>query len=449
MRLSRYFLPVLKETPAEAQIASHRLMLRTGMIKQASAGIYSWLPLGYRVLRKIEKIVHEEQQRAGHIPVLMPTLQSADLWRESGRYDAYGAELLRIRDRHDRDMLYGPTNEEMITDIFRSHVSSYKDLPMTLYHIQWKFRDEVRPRFGVMRGREFLMKDGYNFDLTKEDALHAYNRHLVSYLRTYERMGLQAVPMRADSGPIGGADTHEFLVLAETGESEVFYDSQITDLKFGDREIDYDSVEACAAVLEEFTSRYARTDETHDEAVFNQVPEDRRKVARGIEVGQIFYFGTKYSEAMGATVQGPDGKAVPVHMGSHGIGVSRLVGALIEANHDDKGIIWPWEVAPFQVGIVNLRQGDAATDEACEDLYKALGARGLDVLYDDRDERAGAKFATMDLIGLPVRITVGPRGLKNGVVELTDRRTGESEEIKPELVADRLVHGPGRCNCCA
>ena len=444
MRLSRYFLPVLKETPAEAQIASHRLMLRAGMIKQASAGIYSWLPLGYRVLKNVERIVHEEQQRAGHIPVLMPTLQSADLWKESGRYDAYGAELLRIRDRHDRDMLYGPTNEEMITDIFRSHVSSYKDLPLTLYHIQWKFRDEVRPRFGVMRGREFLMKDGYNFDLTKEDALHAYNRHLVSYLRTYERMGLQAIPMRADSGPIGGDDTHEFLVLAETGESEVFYDAEITELKFGDREIDYASHEACRAVLEEFTSRYARTDETHDEATFNEIPEDRRRVARGIEVGQIFYFGTKYSEPMGATVQGPDGKAVPVHMGSHGIGVSRLVGALIEANHDDKGIIWPEGVTPFDCGIVNLKQGDAGTDGACESLYSALKAKGLEPLYDDCEERAGAKFATMDLIGLPWRITVGPRGLDKGVVELTSRRTGESEELTPEAAVARLVeiYGP-------
>ena len=439
MRLSRYFLPVLKETPAEAQIASHRLMLRAGMIKQASAGIYSWLPLGYRVLKNVERIVHEEQQRAGHIPVLMPTLQSADLWKESGRYDAYGAELLRIRDRHDRDMLYGPTNEEMITDIFRSHVSSYKDLPLTLYHIQWKFRDEVRPRFGVMRGREFLMKDGYNFDLTKEDALHAYNRHLVSYLRTYERMGLQAIPMRADSGPIGGDDTHEFLVLAETGESEVFYDSEITDLKFGTREIDYDDKAQCQAILEEFTSRYARTDETHDEALFNQIPETRRRQARGIEVGQIFYFGTKYSEPMGATVQGPDGSQVPVHMGSHGIGVSRLLGAIIEASHDDKGIIWPEGVTPFHAGIVNLRQGDAATDAACEGLYKALTAKGLEPLYDDRDERAGGKFATMDLIGLPWRATVGPRGLEKGVVELTSRRTGDSEELSAEAAVDRIA----------
>ncbi len=439
MRLSRYFLPVLKETPAEAQIASHRLMLRAGMIKQATAGIYSWLPLGFKVLRKIENIVHEEQALAGHNPIQMPILQSADLWRESGRYDDYGAEMLRMKDRHGRDLLYTPTAEELVTDIFRSHVGSYKDLPLTLYQIQWKFRDEVRPRFGVMRGREFLMKDGYNFDLTKEDALHAYNRHLVSYLRTYERMGLQAIPMRADSGPIGGDDTHEFLVLAETGESEVFYDSAITDLKFGDREIDYDDPVQCRAVLEEFTSRYARTDETHDEALFNEIPEDRRRVARGIEVGQIFYFGTKYSEPMGATVQGPDGKPVPVHMGSHGIGVSRLVGAIIEASHDERGIIWPEGVTPFHAGIVNLKQGDAEADAACEALYAAMTALGLEPLYDDRDERAGGKFATMDLIGLPWRITVGPRGLKNGVVELTSRRTGENEELPPEDAVQRLA----------
>ncbi|WP_299045538.1 proline--tRNA ligase [uncultured Tateyamaria sp.] len=439
MRLSRYFLPVLKENPSEAQIVSHRLMLRAGMIKQSSAGIYSWLPLGFKVLRKLENIVHEEQVRAGHIPMLMPTLQSADLWRESGRYDDYGQEMLRITDRHDRDMLYGPTNEELITDIFRSHVGSYKDLPLTLYHIQWKFRDEIRPRFGVMRGREFFMKDGYNFDLTKEDALHAYNRHLVSYLRTYERMGLQAIPMRADSGPIGGDDTHEFLVLADTGESEVFYDSAVTDLTFGDREIDYDDEAQCRSVLEEFTSKYARTDETHNEALFNQIPEERRRVARGIEVGQIFYFGTKYSEAMNAVVQGPDGKQVPVHMGSHGIGVSRLVGAIIEASHDDNGIIWPEGVTPYHCGIVNLKQGDAEADAACDALYASLTALGLEPLYDDRNERAGGKFATMDLIGLPWRITVGPRGLKNGVVELTSRRTGASEEMPPEAAVKKVA----------
>ncbi len=439
MRLSRYFLPVLKETPSEAQIASHRLMLRAGMIKQSSAGIYSWLPLGFKVLRKLENIVHEEQVRAGHIPLLMPTLQSADLWRESGRYDDYGEEMLRIRDRHDRDMLYGPTNEELITDIFRSHVSSYKDLPLTLYHIQWKFRDEIRPRFGVMRGREFLMKDGYNFDVTKEDALHAYNRHLVSYLRTYERMGLQAIPMRADSGPIGGDDTHEFLVLADTGESEVFYDSAVTDIRLGERDIDYDDHAQCHAVMEEFTALYARTDETHDEAEFAKIPADRQRSARGIEVGQIFYFGTKYSDPLGARVQTADGEQVPVHMGSHGIGVSRLVGAIIEASHDDKGIIWPEGVTPFHCGIVNLKQGDDEADAACEALYSSLTALGLEPLYDDRNERAGGKFATMDLIGLPWRITVGPRGLKNGVVELTSRRTGESEELPPEQAVEKIA----------
>ena len=439
MRLSRYFLPVLRDNPAEAQIVSHRLMLRAGMIKQASAGIYSWLPLGFRVLRKLENIVHEEQARAGHMAMLMPTIQSADLWRESGRYDAYGAEMLRIKDRHDRDMLFTPTAEELITDIFRAHVGSYRDLPLTMYQIQWKFRDEVRPRFGVMRGREFYMKDGYNFDLTKEDALHSYNRHLVSYLRTYERMGLQAIPMRADSGPIGGDDTHEFLVLADTGESEVFYDSAVTDIRLGERDIDYDDKDQCRAIMEEFTALYARTDETHDAAKFNDIPEARRRSARGIEVGQIFYFGTKYSDPLGATVQGPDGKPVPVHMGSHGIGVSRLVGAIIEASHDDKGIIWPEGVTPYHCGIVNLKQGDADADAACEALYASLTALGLEPLYDDRNERAGGKFATMDLIGLPWRITVGPRGLKNGVVELTSRRTGESRELPPEQAVGKIA----------
>ncbi|MEZ5913874.1 MAG: proline--tRNA ligase [Paracoccaceae bacterium] len=439
MRLTRYFLPVLKENPAEAQIVSHRYMLRAGMIKQQAAGIYSWLPMGFRVLNRIEEIVHQEQVRAGHIPMLMPTLQPADLWRESGRYDDYGEEMLRITDRHKRDMLYGPTNEEMITDIFRAHVGSYKDLPLTLYHVQWKFRDEIRPRFGVMRGREFLMKDGYNFDLTKDDALHAYNRHMVSYLRTYERMGLTAIPMRAASGPIGGDNTHEFLVLAQTGESEVFYDNRVTTLKLGARDIDYDDKGQVAQVCEEFTTLYARTDETHDEAVFSKVPEAHRKIGRGIEVGQIFYFGTKYSDPMGANVVNDRGERVPVHMGSHGIGVSRLLGAIIEASHDDKGIIWPEGVTPFHAGLVNLKQGDGATDAACAEIYAALKARGLEALYDDRDERAGAKFATMDLIGLPWRITVGPRGLAAGKVELTSRRSGESVEMSAADAVARLA----------
>ena len=439
MRLSRYFLPVLKENPAEAQVVSHRLMLRAGMIKQSAAGIHSWLPLGFKVLQKLENIVHEEQIRAGHLPMQMPILQSTDLWRESGRYDDYGQEMLRIKDRHDRDLLFTPTAEELITDIFRAHVTSYKDLPLTMYQIQWKFRDEIRPRFGVMRGREFYMKDGYNFDLTKKDALHAYNRHLVSYLRTYERMGLQAIPMRADSGPIGGDDTHEFLVLADTGESEVFYDSAVTDIRLGEREIDYVDHAQCQAVMEEFTALYARTDETHDEALFNEIPEERRRSARGIEVGQLFYFGTKYSEPLGATVQGPDGQQQPVHMGSHGIGVSRLIGAIIEASHDENGIVWPEGVTPFHCGIVNLKQGDDAADAACDGLYKALNAIGLEPLYDDRSERAGGKFATMDLIGLPWRITVGPRGLRNGLVELTSRKTGESEELSPEATVQKVA----------
>ncbi len=439
MRLSRYFLPVLKENPSEAQIVSHRFMLRAGMIKQQAAGIYTWLPLGLRVLNRIQQIVNEEQVRAGHVPILMPTLQSADLWRESGRYDAYGPEMLRLKDRQDREMLYGPTNEEMVTDVFRAHVNSYKDLPLTLYQIQWKFRDEMRPRFGVMRGREFLMKDGYNFDIDRDSALHAYNRHMVSYLRTYERMGLTAIPMRAASGPIGGDNTHEFLVLAKTGESEVFFDRRVTELKLGDREVDYDDRAEVEAVCKEFTTLYARTDETHDAAIFDEVPEEFREVARGIEVGQIFYFGTKYSEAMNAVVVNDKGERVPVEMGSHGIGVSRLLGAIIEANHDDKGIIWPEGVTPFPVGIVNLKQGDEGTDAACEALYKAFRAAGMEALYDDRNDRAGAKFATMDLIGLPWRITVGPRGLANGVVELTSRRSGESVEVSAEEAVAKIV----------
>ena len=439
MRLSKYFLPILKENPSDAQIVSHRLMLRAGMIRQAQSGIYSWLPMGFKVLRKLENIVHEEQIRAGHNPMLMPTMQSADLWRESGRYEDYGKEMLRVTDRHGRDMLFGPTNEELITDIFRNNVKSYKDLPLTLYQIQWKFRDEVRPRFGVMRGREFLMKDGYNFDVDKASAMQSYNRHMISYLRTYERMGMKVIPMRADSGPIGGEDTHEFLVLAETGESEVFYDRNILDLHLGDRIVDYENWDECAAIFDEWTKPYARTDETHDPVLFAQIPEERQMKSRGIEVGQIFYFGTKYSESMNAKVITPENSEVPIHMGSHGIGVSRMIGAIIEASHDDNGIIWPEAVTPFGVGIVNLKQGDEGTDSACEALYKSSTLLGIDPLYDDRSERAGTKFASMDLIGLPWRITVGPRGLKSGVVELTSRKTGKSEELTPELAVEKLA----------
>ncbi|MCX7349436.1 MAG: proline--tRNA ligase [Alphaproteobacteria bacterium] len=440
MRLSQYFMPILRDDPKEAEIVSHKLMLRCGMIRQEAAGSYSWLPLGYRVLRKIEQIVREEQNRAGAIEVLMPVIQPADLWRKSGRYDAYGKEMLRIKDRHERDMLFGPTNEEMITDIFRQGVQSYKDLPRNLYHIQWKFRDEVRPRFGVMRGREFLMKDAYSFDLTREAGQHSYNKMFVSYLRTFARMGLKAVPMRAETGPIGGKDSHEFLILADTGESEVFLDRAFHDMDWQAFEIDYDNVDAVAKVVDDFTSKYAATSEMHDQADYeNRVPADRRVTGRGIEVGHIFFFGTKYSEPLGAVVQGPDGKMVPVQSGSYGIGVSRLVGGIIEASHDDAGIIWPEPVAPFKVGLINLKVGDADVDAVCDRLYRALEAKGVDVLYDDRDDRAGAKFGTMDLIGLPWQVIIGPRGLKDGIAEVKNRKTGERENVAIDQLVSRFA----------
>jgi prolyl-tRNA synthetase len=440
MRLSQYFLPILRDDPKEAEIVSHKLMLRAGLIRQEAAGSYSWLPLGFRVLKKIEQIVREEQDRAGAIEVLMPTLQSADLWRKSGRYDAYGKEMLRIKDRHDRDMLYGPTNEEMITDIFRSGVQSYKDLPRNLYHIQWKFRDEVRPRFGVMRGREFLMKDAYSFDLSREAGQHSYNKMFVSYLKTFARMGLKAVPMRAETGPIGGKDSHEFLILAPTGESEVFFDKAFLDMDWSAFEIDYDDVGAVAKVVEDFTSKYAATDEMHDAADFeNRVPADARVNGRGIEVGHIFFFGDKYAEPLECKVQGPDGKMVTLQSGSYGIGVSRLVGGIIEASHDDAGIIWPESVAPFDVGLINIKAGDAEADAACEKIYKGIAAKGRQVLYDDRNQPGGAKFATMDLIGLPWQVIVGPRGLKEGIAEVKNRRTGARENVPLDKVVERLA----------
>jgi prolyl-tRNA synthetase len=436
MRLTNYFIPTLRDTPKEAQIVSHRYMLRAGMIQQASAGIYSWLPMGYRVLRKIEQIVREEQDAAGAQEVLMPTIQSADLWRESGRYDDYGKEMLRIQDRHDRDMLYGPTNEELITDIFRTHLKSYRALPLKLYHIQWKFRDEVRPRFGIMRGREFLMKDAYSFDLDFEAAVKAYNKMFVAYLKTYARMGLKAIPMAADSGPIGGDLSHEFVILADTGESEVYCHKDWLDVDVLSQDIDIDG--DLQPVVDSFLARYAATDEKHDPATC-PVPESDLISTRGIEVGHIFYFGTKYSEPLGARVTGPDGKEVAVHMGSYGVGVSRLVGGIIEASHDDRGIIWPEAVAPFRVGLVNIKVGDAACTGVCEDLYRGLGNASVETLYDDRDERTGSKLADMDLIGLPWQVIVGPRGVKNGVVEVKNRRTGETEELSPEAVMNRFV----------
>ncbi|QUS40209.1 proline--tRNA ligase [Tardiphaga alba] len=438
MRLSRYFLPILKETPKEAEIVSHRLMLRAGMIRQEAAGIYAWLPLGLRVLKKIQAIVTEEQNRAGAIELLMPTLQLADLWRESGRYDAYGPEMLRITDRHKRELLYGPTNEEMITEIFRGYVKSYKSLPLNLYHIQWKFRDEQRPRFGVMRGREFLMKDGYSFDIDEAAAKHSYNQMFVAYLRTFARMGLKAIPMRAETGPIGGDHSHEFIVLAETGESGVFCDKNVLDLPIPPADVDYKG--DLSAIINQWTSIYAATEDVHDAARFeSEVPEERRLNTRGIEVGQIFYFGTKYSEAMEAKVAGPDGTEVAIHGGSYGVGVSRLLGAIIEACHDDNGIIWPEEVAPFRASILNLKQGSADTDAACEALYKELSAKGVDVLYDDTDQRAGGKFATADLIGVPWQILVGPKGLAEGKVELKKRSDGSRENISPAEVVAKLT----------
>ncbi len=440
MRLSRFFLPALKEAPADAQIVSHQLMLRAGMIKQNGAGIYTWLPIGLRVLHKIEKIVREEQERAGAIECLMPTIQPAELWRESGRYDAYGKEMLRIADRHEREMLYGPTNEEMITDVFRTYVRSYKQLPLNLYHIQWKFRDEVRPRFGVMRGREFLMKDAYSFDLTPDAARQSYYRMFCAYLNTFSRMGLKAVPMRADTGPIGGDLSHEFIILADTGESAVFCDSALVDMPPPGASLDF--WRDLKPEVDKRTQYYAATEEMHDAARFErEVPAERRLSARGIEVGHIFYFGTKYSAPMKAEVTGPDGKNIPVEMGSYGIGVSRLVGGIIEASHDDKGVIWPTAVAPFNAAVVSLRNDDPAVTAACESAYEQLQKAGVDVLYDDTGERPGAKLSTMELIGVPLLLVVGPKGIKAGTVEVKDRKTGVTEEMSLDAAVKRCIAG--------
>ncbi len=437
MRLSRYFLPISRETPKEAEIVSHRLMLRAGMIRQEAAGIYAFLPLGFRVLKKIERIVREEQDRAGAIELLMPTLQLADLWRESGRYDAYGPEMLRIKDQHGREMLYGPTNEDMITEIFRSYIRSYRELPKILYHIQWKFRDEIRPRFGVMRGREFLMKDAYSFDLDEAAARLSYNKMFVAYLRTFARMGLKAIPMRAETGPIGGDLSHEFIVLAQTGESGVFCNKDVLDLSVPGEDVNYDG--DLAPIIRQWTGYYAATEDVHDAARFErEVPPEKRVHTRGIEVGQIFYFGTKYSEPMKAVVAGPDGVERPIHGGSYGVGVSRLVAAIIEAFHDDAGIKWPEAVAPFKVMILNLKQGGADTDAACEQLYRQLRAEGVDVLYDDLDQRPGAKFATADLIGIPWQVLVGPKGLAEGKIEVKKRADGSRELMTPADVVERL-----------
>jgi prolyl-tRNA synthetase len=439
LRLSKSFLPVMKESPSDAQIVSHKLMLRAGLVRQTAAGIYAWLPAGLRVLRKIEQIVREEQDKAGAIEMLMPTMQSADLWRQSGRYDAYGPEMLRITDRHKREMLFGPTNEEMITALFRDDVKSYRDLPRTLYHIQWKFRDEVRPRFGVMRGREFLMKDAYSFDLDEAGARNSYYTQLLAYLRTFQRLGIRAVPMKAASGPIGGDLSHEFIVLAPTGESEVFYDAAFEEFDWGAAHLDYSDEAGLHGLFEQVSGTYAATDETHDEARWADVAEDRRRTGRGIEVGHIFYFGDKYSASMGLKVSGPDGGMITPHMGSYGVGVSRLVGAIIEASHDDAGIIWPEAVAPWAVGLVTMRGDDAASIAAADDIYARLTAAGVETLYDDRDERGGVKLGSMDLVGLPWQLILGPRGLAAGTVELKNRRTGEKVELPIDEAVARLT----------
>ena len=428
MRLSQYFLPLLKEEPKEAQIASHRLMLRAGMIRQETAGIYTWLPLGLRVLRKIERIVDEELQNAGCVPLLMPTLQPTDLWKESGRYDALGKEMLRFPDRAERELLYSPTNEEMIVANFRSFVKSYKQLPLNLYQIQWKFRDEVRPRFGVMRGREFLMKDAYSFDISVEAAKQEYAKMYDTYHRIFNRMGLVTVAVNADSGAIGGSLSHEFQVIAETGESAVYYDAKFDDVRAGTLQLSG----------EEMRGLYAAADEQHRPEQC-PIPPERLREARGIEVGHVFYLGNKYTTAMGVTVAGPDGKEVVPEMGCYGIGVSRLVGAIIEAGHDDHGIVWPESVAPFDAGIVNLRAGDEACDHACDKLYMHLAAAGLDPLYDDTDRRGGEKFAAMDLIGLPWQLTVGPRGAESGMVEVKHRKSGEKSELPMEEAVRKVT----------
>lgn len=433
MRLSQYFMPVMRDVPASAEIVSHQLMLRTGMIRQSSAGIYSWLPLGLKVLQKIETIIREEQNRAGAIELLMPTIQQADIWRESGRYDDYGKEMLRITDRHDRELLYGPTNEELITEVFRDAVKSYKDCPRILYHIQWKFRDEIRPRFGVMRGREFLMKDAYSFDLTEASARKSYQKMFIAYLRTFDRLGLKAIPMKAETGPIGGDLSHEFIILAETGESQVFCHKSLVEMEVPPNDVDFES--DLTPIINQWTSHYAATEEMHDQQRFDtEVQKEDQLSARGIEVGHIFYFGDKYTKPMKCEVQGKDGKLIPLQCGSYGIGVSRLVAGIIEASHDENGIIWPKAVAPFDIGIINLKSGDQATESATNKIYESLQAKGFDCLLDDTSDRAGSKFKTMDLIGIPAQIIVGPKGVEKGVAEVKDRATGERKELTFEEV---------------
>ena len=437
MKLTNYFLPVLKETPVDAEIVSHKYMLRAGMISQSSSGIYSWLPIGLKVLKKIEKIVREEQDAAGVNEILMPTIQPADIWKESGRYEDYGKEMLRINDRQDREMLYGPTNEEQVTDIFRRSIKSYKELPSLLYHIQWKFRDELRPRFGIMRGREFLMKDAYSFDLDMDASRMSYNKFFVCYLKTFERLGLKAIPMAAETGPIGGDMSHEFVIISDTGESDIYFDKRILDLKNIDENLDYSN--DLSPIVSSYQDFYAAADDKHSEENFNKnVPKEFKSNTKGIEVGHIFNFSSKYSEPMKANVLNSDGKSVPVHMGSYGIGISRLVGAIIESSHDEKGIIWPSAVAPFAVGLINLKVKDTDAKSMCEDLYQTLINAGIETIYDNKDDSAGAKFSRMDLIGIPKQIIFGNNSIKDSTVEIKDRKSGQIEVVNINEIISKI-----------
>ncbi len=418
MKLSNYFLPTLKENPIDATVVSHQLMVRAGMIRQTASGIYTWLPLGLKVLRKVEKIIKEEMDKAGALEVLMPTIQPAELWIESGRYEAYGKEMLRIKDRHDRDILYGPTHEEVITDIFRKNVTSYKDLPKNFYQIHWKFRDEIRPRFGLMRGREFLMKDSYSFDIDETAAKKTYNLMYATYFKIFRRMGLKPMAVKADTGAIGGDLSHEFHVLANTGESAIYYDKKFDELD-----------ESKPFNIEEMQSMYAMADEMHVETKC-PLAADQLASRRGIEVGHIFNFGLKYSKALEASVMGPAGEKIYPNMGSYGIGASRVVAAAIEANHDAGGIIWPKELAPFQVALINVRSGDELCDKVCEEIYNSLAERGIEVIYDDTKASLGQKLSIADLIGIPTQVIVGPKSAAAGKVEVKDRKTGEKKEIE-------------------
>ena len=438
MRLSRYFLPILSDAPAGVEMPSHRLMLRAGLIRQAAAGIFAWLPLGLRVLERVCAVLKQEQVRAGAIEMLMPTVQPAKLWRESGRYSKYGKELLRVEDRHARKMLFAPTAEEAVTAIARDTIHSYRDLPKILFQIAWKFRDEVKPRHGTLYAREFLMKDAYSFDLDAVGARHSYNRMFVAYLRSFALLGVKAIPMRAGTGPMGGELSHEFIVLADRGASAVFYDCAYLDFAPPPPAVDFDDIVGLQGVVDAWTSHYAATDGMHEEAVFAEVPEDCRAVGRGIEVGHIFSLGTKYSEPMKALVTGPDDEDRPVHMGAYGIGASRLVAAIVEANHDEAGIVWPETVAPFDVALINLTIGHGATDAACERILADLEIGGLSVLYDDRDAPPSQKFATADLIGLPWQVVVGPNGLAEGRIELRSRANGRRETLAPIDLLPRL-----------